>query len=198
MTSNLASLWTAIASSFGVLSLVCLSMRKGGQPVATRVEPVLPAAVHFKPPKSSDVASLPDVRKRLAPRLVVAPVKAAEILVEFMNSEGAHGYFTSKEIDEWWGFAVSARDLERMSAQAVREALESRGLKVGQSRLNSPEYATVRQRNPKAVRPVLYRIPRCRSAAGGKPDSPDSSRNQSGQSGHRPDAEPKPVHQEAA
>lgn len=150
----------------------------------TRVEPrldppPLPPAAALQPPAPpplDSIASLPEIRRRMAPRLIVSAARSAEILIEFMNSENQTGYFTASEIDEWWAFAAAARDIERLSSQTVREALEGRGLRIGQRRLNAPEYLAVRQRTAQ-TRPVLYRIPRIRSQAGAVPEAPDNSRS---------------------
>lgn len=145
-----------------------------------RVEPELPEPSPAPPmavpePTVEHVSPLPEIRRRMAPRLIVSQARAAEILIEHMNSEDAHGYFTKNEIDEWWGFACAARDIERINGAIVREALAARGLRVGQRRLNTPEFLCVRQRTGQ-VRPVLYRIPRCRTVSGSVPDEPTSPR----------------------
>lgn len=176
-------------------------------PLPTRIEPGLdplpPVAVQILPnavPVDDVVAGLPEVRRRMAPRLIVSQARAAEILVEFMNSEGQSGLFTAKEIDEWWGFAAAARDIEHLTGYTVREALDCRGLKLGQRRLNNPEYIAVRQRTGQ-TRPVLYRIPKVRTQAGTSPDAPASSRSDrqssSPRTGSQPDAVPM-ASQEAA
>lgn len=208
MIDSLLSVWSLATplSLFGLSSAV-LGLRRQRLVAAAPLPRIEPALLLLPPrsdpiPAVETVANLPEVRARMQPKKIVSQAKAAEILVEFMNSEGQHGLFTSKEIDEWWGFAMSARDIERISGQAVREILDARGLKVGQSRLCSPEFAAVRQRNPKSVRPILYRIPRCRGTSGGNPEQPEDVRPVSGpsgaQSGDRPGAKPGSVRQEAA
>lgn len=151
--------------------------RKAVVPVPLRVEPELPELPAPPPvavvePAVEHVSDLPEIRRRMTPRLIVSQARAAEILIEFMASEGQSGYFTSKEIDEWWAFTSAARDIERINAADVREALDSRGLRVGQKRLNAPEYLAVRQRTGQ-TRPVLYRIPRIRTQAASLPDDPE-------------------------
>lgn len=167
----------------GILVTSVAGLRRARKAVAAapvRVEPEFqdlpaPPSVAVLEPAVEHVSDLPEIRRRMAPRLIVSQARAAEILIEHMNSEDAHGYFTKNEIDEWWGFACAARDIERINGAIVREALAARGLRVGQRRLNTPEFLAVRQRTGQ-VRPVLYRIPRCRTVAGSLPDEPSASR----------------------
>lgn len=208
MMDSLLSVWTlATPLSLAGLSGAVLGLRRRrrGSAAPVRVEPAL--IVPLLPPAAADVreepvASLPEVRARLKPRAIVSQARAAEILVEYMNSENQHGYFTAHEIDEWWSCAMSNLDLEHISVQIVREALESRGLRVGQRRLNTPEFALVRQRNPLSVRPVLYRIPRCRGTSGGQPNAPEDDRTHRTDagvaSGRKPEKAPQAVRRVAA
>lgn len=209
MMDSLLSVWTlATPLSLAGLSGAVLGLRRRrrGYAAPVRVEPALiapspqsPAVVDIR---EEPVASLPEVRARLKPRAIVSQARAAEILVEYMNSENQHGYFTAHEIDEWWGFAMSALEIEHVSVQIVREALETRGLRVGQRRLNTPEFASVRQRNPSSVRPVLYRIPRCRGTSGIQPNAPEDDRTDrtdtGSDTGKRPGKAPQPVQRVAA
>jgi len=208
MIEVLASSWNVVTpcavAVFG-LSMWAREFHRGRR-LLMSMQTAAPLPVQPQPVETREtpepVATLPDVRARMQPRLIISQAKSAEILVEFMNSEGATGYFTASEIAEWWKFAEAARDIESMHPQIVREALDARGLKVGQRRLNSPEYATVRQRNPSAVRPVLYRIPKVRGESGISPARSESVRSNRKPSdpiaGSSPSGEPASVRMEAA
>lgn len=123
------------------------------------------------------------------PLAIVPSAKAADLLIAFMNGEGKTGCFTASEVDDYWLVTAEMHDLEPLDCRFVREALDGKGLKVGQKRLNTPEYLAVRQRTGKG-RAVLYRIPRCRAQAGQETDVPAHYPAKTAEtrpaSGHRP------------
>lgn len=119
-------------------------------------------------------------------KAVVSVAKACDLLIEWMNAEGHTGVYSASEIDEFWAVTTEMCDLVEIDCRFIREALEGKGLRIGQKRLNTPEYLHVRQRTGKS-RVVLYRIPRCRGMAGQEPSkadahpaSPATSRQSSG------------------
>lgn len=89
----------------------------------------------------------------------VAPVKAAQILIQFMQDHDETGYYTAKEIDKWWQLATVDLNLAPMHETIVRSKLaEIPGVHVGVKRLNQPEFVEVKART-KRERAVIYRIP---------------------------------------
>lgn len=198
--ATLAAPFTPLFGCVLAASIIGLRRLRADRIEAPQFEPVVPrlddpptATALPKPsPPPVDVSALPEIRRRLQPKLIVSQARAAEILIEFMNSEDQHGYYTSREIDEWWAFAAAARDIEHINGAIVREALESRGLRMGQRRLNAPEFLIVRQRSGQ-VRPVLYRIPKCRTSTGELPDDPGQNRKVRKQSGDNPAGKSTPV-----
>lgn len=102
----------------------------------------------------------------LGPRRIAA-VKAGQILMEFMQAQGATGYFTVKEIDAWWRYCRQKEGLDYLSGTVVRGELSAmRNVWIGLKRLNGPEYRGVKARNEGLDRAVLYKIPSSRSSAG--------------------------------
>lgn len=99
---------------------------------------------------------------------IVTPEKAVDHLVAFMNSEGSTGLFGAREIDDWWKYCCDELELAYFDCQILREALDVRGLKIGERRLNMPEFLHVKQRTRKS-RLTLYRIPRLRAVARATP-----------------------------
>ena len=124
-------------------------------------------------PKSEPLrVKVPHYSRRL--RTVLHPPKAVDVLIHFLNSEGIHGVFAASEIDEYWLWCAEMLDIEPIDCRFVREAFEGKGLRIGQKRLNTPEFVPVRQRIGKG-RAVLYRVPRCRAQAGQSPAEADAS-----------------------
>lgn len=103
------------------------------------------------------------VRPTIELKKCVQPGEAVELLLEYMNAEGRTGLFTAAEIDLYWSITVELYDLEYISPQFVRSAMGR--FHQGQKRLNTPEFAAIRQRTGQ-TRANLYRIPKCRAVAG--------------------------------
>lgn len=176
-------------------------------------DPILPALrkAATEPPLADDWADTGKAARRaamrdrwLTPPREVQPARAVELLFEFANAQGCTGYFTAPEIDELWECALEELDVARINATIVRKAFPNR-YSLGQRRLNSPEFALVKFRNPNSVRPVLYKIPKIqgvRSQSGDVSDCPEPvriSRRPSGiQSGPNPDAVQTDIHRSAA
>lgn len=168
--------------AFTALTTIHFALRRMPQvsPVAAiRVEPVLPRPEPEPPATEPEIRAA--VRRASRPKLIVAQARAAEILIEFMNGHSLTGYFTAKEIDEHWAWCAAERDIEPMSPGYVREALGKH--RIGQRRVNSPQYARLKQRNPATVRPVIYNIPKVRAKSVENQDSPGSVRADLGPSG---------------
>jgi len=145
-------------------------------PIATmRVETASTPIRVASPPQSLRNASLEvehDARRPAPiPRRrdkIVTPEKAVDHLVAFMNAEGSTGLFGAREIDDWWKYCCDELELAYFDCQILREALDIRGLKIGERRLNMPEFLHVKQRTRKN-RLTLYRIPRLRAVAKATP-----------------------------
>lgn len=123
-------------------------------------------------------------RHRLTSRRAVAPVKAAAMLIQFMQDEGAIGNFTVAEIDEFWRWMCASQNLDQLHPNVVRSELSGTpGVWLGLRRLNGPEFREVRARTGKD-RSVIYRIPPAgrivtdarRSATGSEADKPRRQR----------------------
>lgn len=114
---------------------------------------------HYQPPKLTVVSSMG---------------KAADIFIQWMNEEGYVGIYSASEIDSYWLACCEMLDIEPLRPKFLREALDGKSAKLGLTRLNSPQYAHIRQRTGKD-RLVLYRIPRCRVAVGSEPAVPGGS-----------------------
>ena len=97
--------------------------------------------------------------------------KAIDLLIDWCNGQGLVGVHSSSEIETYWKTACVELDLEPIDVRFIREALDGRGLRLGQKRLNTPEYIAIRQRTGKD-RLVLYRIPRSRAVAAPVPEEP--------------------------
>lgn len=178
----------AIAGTFTALLGSVLGLRAQSHepaPKAPAFDPVLPGLVI--PPSAAASRRVPSYRR---PTLTIVPAaKAADLLIAFMNGEGKTGYFTASEIDEYWLVTAEMHDLEPMYCAIVREALDGKGLWVGQKRLNMPEYLAVRQRTGRS-RAVLYRIPRCRASSGQSTDPADYSPAAAAETRHKPGNHP--------
>lgn len=165
-----------------------------GSAPPSRIEPVLvpPPVAHpgvpvpvadRPPPRAATEAEIKAaVRQRMYPRRVVSKERAAELLVQFMNAHDLTGYFTARELDAHWSWCMAELDIQHLTPGTVRGALSKHCL--GQKRIKgSPEFAYVAQRNPDAVRPVLYKIPKIRTISersDSSPDSPDAVRQSPG------------------
>lgn len=146
----------------------------------------MPVAPTPKPQINSEPPRYRTPHYEAPKKAVVSVAKACDLLIEWMNAEGHTGVFSASEIDEFWAVTTEMCDLVEIDCRFIREALEGKGLRIGQKRLNTPEYLHVKQRTGKS-RLVLYRIPRCRGVVGtepskadGNPASPARSRNGSG------------------
>lgn len=100
---------------------------------------------------------------------VVSAEKGADTFVAFLNREGRTGYFAVHEIDDLWSLCCELHDIEPIHGRFIREVLENRGLKLGQVRLNTPQFAAIRARTGKE-RLVVYRIPTSRRLGMPLPD----------------------------
>jgi len=137
---------------------------------------MLPAAFATAPPLVQRVAT----QQQMTTCRRVAPVKAASLLIAFMQDQGCTGYFTAAEIDEWWRWCVAVENLGDMHPAIVREMLAGCGCCLGQKRLKGPEYAAVHTRTG-SDRAVLYRIPvRRRSDDGDGAEPPVPERAETG------------------
>lgn len=97
----------------------------------------------------------------------IATPKAGLMLIQFMQAQGATGYFTVKEIDAWWRYMRQEEGLDYLSGTVVRSELSGfRNVWIGLKRLNAPEYREVKARNEGLERAVLYKIPSPRSMSG--------------------------------
>ncbi len=110
-----------------------------------------------------------------------APVKAAEQLLEFMQGQGATGYFTVGEIDQFWAWYSSHHGLDDLHPAIVRgEMAAIPGVYVGLKRLNGPEFREVKRRAG-TDRCTLYRVPDApRIDASQVPETPRQKRQPSG------------------
>ena len=152
-----------------------------GMPPLPENEPVEPPPPPRPPPPAANQFPILQRRPRnmIRERVFVMPPhvdktcvsagRAAELLIEYMNAENLTGLYTANEIDGYWELVVELYDLEHLAAVFVREALRKHC--VGQKRLNTPQYLEIRQRSGQP-RAVLYRIPKCRVAAGANPSVP--------------------------
>lgn len=139
----------------------------GPAPLQATEPPPLPATVQNASPspvKRDPVDDVPDEIKRwqtynaIALRRI-APCKAGFLLIEFMQRQGATGYFTVKEIDAWWRYMRQEEGLEYMSPSTVRCSLSGiRNVWIGLKRLYGPEFVAVQSRTG-LERAVLYKIP---------------------------------------
>lgn len=127
---------------------------------------------------------VPHVRYELQ---IVSAEKGVDLLIQFVNRQAKSGYYTATEIDEAWNLTCIMNDLEPLPPHLIREALDARHLKVGRARLNLPQFLEVRRRNAGLQRPVLYRIPAVRTAAGRSGQTTDVSGSDPGKSGLSPD-----------
>lgn len=179
-----ATVVTAVATLLGVRIAVTKMDREdvsraetpqiAAYPVIVAEPPKARRIPHYQPPKLA----------------VVSTAKAADLLIDWANGEGYVGLYTASEIDEHWKTACAMLDLVELDVRFVREALESRGLKVGKKRLNTPEYVHIRERTGKD-RLVLYRIPKVRMKSEIGPDQPDGDPGHPSQG--RPSAGPVPA-----
>ena len=174
----------AIAGTFTALFGSVLGLR------AQSHKPVPAATCDPVPARAPSPAALRRVPSYQKPTLAIVPAaKAADLLIAFMNGQSATGCFTASEIDEYWLWTAQTENLEPLDFRFVREALDGKGLKIGQKRLNTPEYMAVRQRTGKG-RAVLYRIPRSRIGAGQAPAEPATYSDKAAEarptSGHAP------------
>ena len=135
------------------------------------VPDLLQPAVKADPAPIVPASAPPIVRAHYADGLNrktrVAPVKAARVLIDFMQAHGASGYFTPGEINEWWRWACAELNLDTLHPDVVRAELASLpNVWKPNTRLNAPEYRAVKARTGKE-RSILYRIPAARAEAGG-------------------------------
>lgn len=149
----------------------------------SRREPDLHLPAQSKP--ATAIAAFNHDQLTHAPR--IAPVKAAQMLIQFMQARGATGYFTVPEIDAWWSLLVAEQKLDDLHPTVVRSELSAiPNTWMGLRRLNGPEFRTVKARTGRD-RAILYRIPAFQSAAGNMTDAPRSARAApGGRSGKRP------------
>lgn len=128
-----------------------------------------------RPPHKSASGSKPPAFRK------VAPVKAAEILVLYMQDHNATGYHAAAEIKEWWRAASKDLNLALMSCDIVRSTVaEVPGVYAGLKRLSQPDFIEVKTRT-KRKRCVIYRIPvDARSFAGDATSRPATSRKATG------------------
>ena len=164
------------------------------RPLPVRIEPDLVPLPVIAAPRGDDRIPIRRSTTYLSKR-IVTPAAAVEVLIDFMHAHDATGYFTAKEIDQFWGWCVESEDICPLPATAVREAM--RRYRVGQTRLSDVRYAQVRLRNPRIVRPVLYKIPKVQVASDSIPDRPDALRASPGPSVRSPDREPQTVRAES-
>lgn len=190
------SLNWGIVSAFAIL-FGSVKARKA----LNRLEEAPQRVPHQVPVPSEPRLPVPVQRRRVphypAPDLEIVTIhKACDLFIDWMNHQGKIGLWTSSEIDLYWRTACIDLDLEPFEPCFLREALAGRKLKVGQRRLNSPEYLHIKKRTS-AVRPVLYRIPRCRAMSGAEPEhpatSPDVPAIARPRPGQRAALEPEPV-----
>lgn len=118
-------------------------------------------------PSSAPPRVLAHYQDGLTHKTRVAPVKAARILISFMQEHDATGYFTPAEINEWWRWACKELKLDQLHPDVVRAELAALpNVWKPNTRLNAPEYRAVKARTGKE-RSILYRIPAARLEAGG-------------------------------
>lgn len=138
-------------------------------------------------PSSAPPRVLAHYQDGLTHKTRVAPVKAARILISFMQEHDATGYFTPAEINEWWRWACKELKLDQLHPDVVRAELAALpNVWKPNTRLNAPEYRAVKARTGKE-RSILYRIPAARSEAGGMAGAARDSWAATGPAaGHRP------------
>lgn len=173
-------------------------------------DPVLPMPVPSVPhvridvkpnvrekPKSlqaSDFELMPLLERKAKPRSVSIQ-EATDIVIEYLNDFETTGLLTVTEVDTYCEDAFVSENIERIDPRFVREELASRGLWLGQKRLNTPQYAPIRARTGKS-RLVLYRIPKRRVLAGVQPAKASSASEKATiirpSSGYRPATEETP------
>jgi len=127
--------------------------------------PASPAPAVIIPPTAPPIVRAHYV-EGLNRKTRVAPVKAARVLIDFMQAHDAGGYFTPGEINEWWRWACAELNLDPLHPDVVRAELAALpNVWKPNTRLNAPEYRAVKARTGKE-RSILYRIPAARSEAG--------------------------------
>lgn len=144
-------------------------------------DPIVMTPAVLKSERQLPPLRAPHARKDLT---VVTAEKGADLLVAFLNREGRTGHFAVYEIDDLWLLCCELHDIEPIHGRFIREVLENRGLKLGQVRLNTPQFAAIRARTGKE-RLVVYRIPTSRRLGVPLPDKDGCSPPKGGD---RPDS----------
>lgn len=167
----------------------------GPAPLLATTPPPLPAPAQTAsnpPVKRQPADEVPDEIKRWQTYNAtalrrIAPCKAGFLLIEYMQREGATGYFTVKEIDAWWRYMRQEEGLEYMSPSTVRCSLSGiRNVWIGLKRLYGPEFVEVHSRTG-LERAVLYKIPTIAESAALLPSASRPNRKSTGAStGKRP------------